>query len=74
MYFKSYFVQNLMRQIFQFQKRIYSMKIFVSLTYTYYNIDWEREKIVQYGYHYVYQAFLIRDTHMLHIATEIIAW
>lgn len=61
-----------MRQIFQFQKRIYSMKIFVSLTYTYYNI--EREKIVQYGYHYVYQAFLIRDTHMLHIATEIIAW
>lgn len=61
-----------MRQIFQFQKRIYSMKIFVSLTYTYYNI--KREKIVQYGYHYVYQAFLIRDTHMLHIATEIIAW
>ena len=61
-----------MRQIFQFQKRIYSMKIFVSLTYTYYNI--EREKIVQYGYHYVYQAFLIRDTHMLHIAIEIIAW
>lgn len=61
-----------MRQIFEFQKRIYSMKIFVSLTYTYYNI--EREKIVQYGYHYVYQAFLIRDTHMLHIATEIIAW
>ena len=50
------------------------MKIFVSLTYTYYNIDWEREKIVRYGYHYMCQAFPVRDTYKLHMVTESIAW